>query len=346
MAVKSTQWSVDGSGPAPKVIVDESILKQGDVVRVKLSPYTPSVAELSFDPAVSDTDPFQLTQYKLDIPYVTEISRDKFDKKTITNYYYWVKNKTTIGAPGQLSTTSITNLLGDHDGIYAIPQQIKFFNQLDGRPNRYSILSVKNLGLEVNGVNSFKLRLNKDPTLRDDDKNISLKPAFAEWRLLRAGQVELIPILLWNTLIDTLTGSTQTGQALPYAALSLYDQKNDSSVSYGVDVGQVMTRSGIAKATLKYTVLNTKVYKYENGVLVPDYISYPGFDINQLDSYLSSPESIKLFMADLWRFAKSTQVNEIFFEVLQDLAAMNLELDMFFKTSYIALSDIRTTVID
>ena len=344
--VYKDQWNIDLTDPLnPMVVVIEALLKQGDEVRVKLNPYNPTLTELAFDPVESDTDPFQLVQYKLDYPYVKEILRDDFDNRVITNYYYWVKNKTTIGAPEQLSTLSIAQLLHVHGGMFAIPQKLKYFNELDGRPNRYSLLSIRDLGQEVRATNRFKLRLNKNPTLRSDDQDISLKPVHTEWKLLRPGQVNLIPVALWNTLTDTMAGSTLSNQVLPYTALSLYDQKNNSAVSYGVNDGQVMTKSNFAIDTVKHTILNTKVYKYENGVLVPDYISYTGFDINKLDEYLSSSDNIRKFMADIWRYAKPTQVNEIFFETLQDLAAASLELDMFFKTSLISLSDIRTITV-
>ena len=82
-----------------------------------------------------------------------------------------------------------------------------------------------------------------------------------------------------------------------------------------------------------------------NGTLVPDYISYPGFDASQLDVYLSSKETIRKFMTDLWRFAKPAQINEIFFAILQDSAAKNQEMTDFFKTSFISLSDVRTISI-
>jgi len=340
----SSEWSIGTNGSNPTIIITSALLKQGDIVRAVLAAYVPTVTDLAFDPSVSDTDPFQLVQYALDIPYVMEVSRDSNDNLTINNYYYWAKNKTTIGAPNQLSTTSVTQLLTATDGIYAIPQRLKYYNQLDNRPNRYSILSIKGLGSEVRAVDRYKLRFDKDPTLRDRDENISLKPVFTEWKLLRQGQLDLIPIALWNTLTDTLCGSTKLNQPLPYVSLALYDNKNGTSVSYGIDDGQIMDKASSAIATVKYTILNTQVDKYQNGVLVPDYISYAGFDISKLDSYFVSVSSIRQFMSDLWRYAKATQVNEIFFAALQDMAANDLEIDNFFKTSFISLSDVKTII--
>lgn len=340
-----TQWSIVMSGTSPMIVINPTLIKQGDNMRVVIKAYSPTLAELSFDPTVNDTNPFLVKQYQKDYPYVIESLRDSNNNKTINNYYYWAKNKTTSGMPGKLSTTLVTNLLIAHDGIYAIPQHLKFTNQIDNRPNRYSTLSIKGLGNEVHGVNSFKLRLNKDPSLRDRDENITLKSVYTEWKLLRKGQIDLIPVELWNTLVDTLAGSTKLNQALPFDTFKLYDQQHNTKVSYGVDVGQVMTNTKFAIDTVKYTIRNTQVDKYINGTFVPDYITYAGFDIAQLDNYLSSTPNIRQFMSDLWRFAKTTQVNEIFFAVLEDMAANNLEIDMFFKTSFISLSNIKTPII-
>lgn len=340
-----SKWSVVMVGDVPMVVVFEPMLNRGDLVRVKLDPYAPTSAELAFDPTVSDTNPFVLTQYKQDYPYTVETLRDENNNLSITNYYYWVKNKTTIPAPGKLMTVKIAELLQAHDGMYSVPQKLKFYNQLDARPNRYSSLSIKGLGLDVTAMNHYKLRLSKDSTLRESDNELSLKPIHEEWILLRPGQINTIPIELWNTLTDTLAGSTQLNQALPFTALSLYDQRNSTSVSYGFGPGQIMMDSAQAAATVKFTILNTQVDKYVNGALVPDYISYSGFDIAQLDTYFNSADSIRKFMSDLWRNAKPTQINEIFFAVLQDLASKNLEIDRFFKTSFISLSDVKTVTV-
>jgi len=352
--LKPTQWSVIMNGTTPTIVVNADLLRQGDLIRAVVNPYSPTAKDLAFDPTVSDTNPFILTQYKNDYPYVLEVLRDVNDALTVKNYYYWAKNKTTIGAVGQLSTADLTQLLTDNTDLYAVPQTLKFYNQLDGRPNRYSTLAVRNLGREVTSADRYKLRLSKDQTLRDRDENITIKPVFTEWQLLRRGQLDLIPLELWNKLVDTMCASTQLNLPLPYAPLALYDKKNGTSVSYGLDSGQVMTDADLAIATVKYTIQNTQVDKYVNGQLVPDYISYTPspaaamygtagvFNVAQLDAYLSTSTNIRTFMADLWRFAKPPQVNEIFFNVLQDMAAKSLEMDTFFKTSFISLNEIRT----
>ena len=355
-SISNSQWTVTRIGFINVIYIKESLLKTGDVVRVIVKNYIPSTVELNFDPSISDPNQMILTQYKLDYPYVMETLRDKNNNLTIVNYYYWVKNKTTPGNPNQLSTKMITNLLIAHDSIYAVPQIMKFYNQFDGRPNRYSTLCIKSLNSVVSAVDRYKLRLNKNPTLRDRDENLSLKPVFTEWMLLRSGQLNLIPSDLWTILTNTLTGSTMSNQSLPFTPLAIYDQKNNTSVGIGLNDGQVMTSSTRSINTVKYIILNTKVNKYENGILLTDYIYYTpspvsqmyapsdSFDISKLDLYLSNTNNIRQFMSDIWRFAKTSQINEIFFAVLEDMVTDNLEIDSFFKTSFISLNDVRINV--
>jgi hypothetical protein len=262
---------------------------------------------------------------------------------TVKNYYFWVKNKVAPAIGNQMGVKQISNLLKTHDDSYAVPQVFKFYNQIDARPNRYALLSLKNLSRYVKVEDTYKLRLTRNPTLRDDDQNIDLKNTHVEWKLLRQFQPTRLPRELWDLLTDTLAGETALGELLPFEPLKSYDERNDTTVRYGfLPKQQVLTDAETAKATFKYTVLNTRVDKYVDDKYVSDPISYPGFDINQLDEYLSTPENIRIFMSDLWRYAKPKQINEIFFAVLQDAAASNLELTDFFKTSFISLNEVRT----
>jgi hypothetical protein len=337
---KTDDWNVVLENGKPRVNISNIVT--GDVVKIKVSPYVPSKKELAFDPTVADTDPFLQVQYKKNYPHVHEILRDAYDGLTINNYYFWVKNKTSPVANKKLSIKQISSLLEFNEGVYAIPQRIKNFDQIDERPNRYAYLSFKNLSYVVKGANQAFLRIVDNAALRDRDQNLKLKPVHEEWKLLRVGQLDKIPKTLWDKLTDTLTATDHLDSELPYSAFDLYDKRNKTGVRYGFDQGQVLTDSSIAIETVKYTILNTKLDKYENGESIPDYISYTGFDVNRLNDYFSTKENIRKFMVDLWRFAKPSQVNEIFFAVLHDAAAKNFELTDLFKTSFISLSDIRT----
>ena len=341
--LRKDRWVLDTSGTWPVIRVNPDYLDRGDRVRAIIAKYIPTAQDLAFDPTVDDSDPLKLSQWAFDYPHVYEEKRNPLGGLTVKNYYFWVKNKVAPAVNKTLGVKQISTLLRTHDGSYAVPQGLKFYNQLDARPNRYALLSLKNLGRYVRVKDTYKLRLTRNPTLREDDRDITLKNVHVEWKLLRQFQPTRIPRNLWDLLTDTLCGSTALGQTLPFDPLQAYDDRNNTDVRYGFKQDQqILTDPAIAKATLKYTVLNTGVDKYLGGKYVTDYISYPGFDINNIDEYLSSTTNIRKFMSDLWRYAKPKQLNEIFFAVLQDAAASNLELTDFFKTSFISLNEVRT----
>ena len=341
--IRADRWSLDTTGSLPTIRLNPAYLHQGDKILVQIKKYVPLPADLAFNPAVSDPDPLVLSQWAYDYPCVFEEKRNSLGGLTIKNYYFWIRNKSVPAVGKALSINQTAELLRSHNGTYGVPQVIKYFNQLDARPNRYGMLSIKNLGQYVKVQDTYKLRLTRNPTLRDDDQDTALKNVHIEWQLLRQYQPTRIPRILWDLLTSTLAGETALGEVLPFEPLLSYDTRNGTSERYGfLAQQQLLTDPSIAKATVKYIILNTVVDKYVNGNYVADYISYPGFDINNLDVYLSSPTNIRKFMSDLWRYAKPKQLNEIFFAVLNDAAASNLELTDFFKTSFISLNEVRT----
>ena len=178
------------------------------------------------------------------------------------------------------------------------------------------------------------------------DGRSRLKNVHTEWALLRTRQSTPVPRELWEKLTDTLVGKTLLGQGLPSIPLSTYDLQHGTSTRYGFGSGQIITDSSIAIATVQYIILNTKIDKYVNGVLITDYISFidqgTPFDITQLTSYFVDEATIRKFMENLWRYATPQQINEIFFAVLNDSLSSNLEITDFFKTAYISMNDIRT----
>jgi hypothetical protein len=340
--LKTDKWTVVGETPAISI---NQVLSLGDVVRVKVSAYTPSKKELSFDPSVKDDDPLVMVQYKKNYPYVLEVLRDNNGGLNVKNYYYWVKNKTVPAENKKVSIKMAAELLRVHEGIYAIPQGMKEYDQINLLDNRYHTLAMINLSSEIKSEDRCFLRITENSALRDRDQNITMKPIHEEWKLIRIGQLDRIPKTLWDKVTETLTAADSLDNDLPFSSYELYDERNKTKVRYGLETGKILTDASSAIATVKYTILNTQLDKYENGETVPDYISYDGFDSSKIDEYFASKESIRKFMSDLWRFANASQINEIFFAVLQDAIAKNLELSGLFKTSFISLSDIRTVSI-
>jgi hypothetical protein len=341
----SSTWNITSSpiNGTTQYYVNVNGVNVGDDVVVIIPPYSPTSAELAYDPTVPGADPLILTQYAVDYPYVTEDVRSVTGDKTGTNYYFWVKGKCSLAnSKKDLSINAAASLLEAHDGTYAITQAFKYYNQADGRPNRYGMLSVKNLGQYVHKESTYKIRVNTNKALRNTDNGMSLKNVHTEWALLRPKQNTSIPKQLWDLLIDSVCGENAIGQPVPSQLYQSYDDRNGTKTRYGFNSGQILVDSDIAKTTIKYTIRNTTINKYDSSYnATPDYISYRGFDITQLDSYLSTSASSREFLTDLWRNATPRQVNEIFFAVLEDALTVNYAVTDFFKTSMIAMQEVQ-----
>lgn len=328
-----------------KIDVESSKLILGYKITVIIDPEELTQTQLNFDPLISDDDPKIVDQYKIDSPYVMEERRVSGDAKSKV-YYYWVKNKETPGINKKASLKRISHLLTYFDDSYCVPQVLKWADQLDGRPNRYATLYIENLGHYVKAENSYKMRFKSKPHLRNDDRDIDLKNVHEEWALIRPFQPTKIPQKLWDIATDTVAGVNSIGESLPNPSLSSYEERTGNVASIGPNRGQLLTDVESARTVVKYTILNTRVTKYENQELVSDFMNFIGFDINNVDAYLATSVSSRQLMADIWRNAKPKQINEIFFALLEDGISRNLEMPEFFKTSYIALNDVRTVAVE
>jgi hypothetical protein len=345
-----TAFTVTHNGATTMVIPAADRVKNGDFVRVVQPAHVPTADELKYDPTAIDADPTVLKTYKVNMPYSFFEDRNEYGRVIKTRYYYWVKNKESAVYGKNLSVKRVADLLREHDDLYCVPQILKFYNQLDGRPNRYGMLSVKNLARYVRKSSNYKLRIRGVASMRNDDNDMRLKNIHEEWMIIRPFQTTRIPKELWDRLTDTLCGETVFGQVLPYVPYAAYDERNPHAptAGYGIGVGQLMTDPKNARQTVKATILNTRVTKYDEttGEIMPDPINFTGFDINKLDTYLGSSDAIRAFMGDLWRKAKPKQINELFFAVLEDTLAKTKELSGIFKTSFISLNEVRTVAVD
>jgi hypothetical protein len=332
------------------VYIAESALSHGAMVKIVVEAYTPTAEELKFDPTAPSADPSVLTMYSMNTPYSKYEDRNEQGRVVRTRYYYWVKNREAAVYGKNVSCKRVAELLRSHDDMYCVPQVLKFYNPIDGRPNRYGLLSIKNLARYVRKASNYKLRIRGVYSARNDDKDMNLKNIHEEWKLLRPAQTSKIPKELWDKLVDTLCGETAFGQPLPYIPYSAYDERNASAppAGYGIGVGQVLTDSATAIATVKGTILNTRVTMYDgtSGEVVLDPIRFTGFDIAKLDTYFTSTDAIREFMSNVWRLAKAKQINELFFAVLDDSLARTKELAGIFKTSYVSLNEVRTVAVD
>ena len=164
--INKASWTASVLGSGSYINIYESEVKLGDFIRVRVHPTALSKSELSFDPTVAD-NVLMFTQYTRDTPYVVETVRNDVDQPVITSYYFWVKNRVTLGTKKTLAVSTVANLLRGDNVIYAIPQIFKEYNQLDARPNRYAMLAVNKLGTTVTEDSTYKLRISQNSTLRN-----------------------------------------------------------------------------------------------------------------------------------------------------------------------------------
>lgn len=330
------------------VFTSQAGILKGARLRAELPFRVPTSDELKLTLEGTTADPTKLVEFKYDTPYAMHEERNEFGRVSKTRYYYWVKHKETPAAGKKLSVKLATQQLKAHPGPYAVPQVLKRFNQLDGRPNRYGLLTVVDLTRFVRKDDSYKLRITENGSMRDDDRDITLRTTHSEWKLIRKNQPTKIPKELWDKLVDTLCGETATGQTLPFTSYTEYDSRNRTTSRIGLKQGQVLADPTQAVATVKGTLLNTQVVTYD--ALANTFVSMPvefeGYDASALDTYLESPTSIRSFMANLWNKAEPRNINELFFAVLDDSLAASYELADIMKTSFVSLDEVRTVVVE
>jgi hypothetical protein len=308
-------------------------IKFGSIIQVIILAFEPSAKELAFNPEIEDNILIQV-QYKIDYQYVTVPVRNSGGTITNTKYYFWVKNRSTAARNKKLSVKSMTAQLVSGPSNYLTFQHIS-----TTAPFYYDAITVSGLSYLVTQDNTFKLRFTRNFTLRDDPEQLDLKDTHVEWALIRPGQRTKIPEQLWNKIVDTAVGADSAGNTLPSAKRSSYDDRNGTRTRFGFGPDQVLAPSELVISTLLFTVLNTTLVNDSGTIPMPDYMSF--LDFSESDKFFSTPASTRNTLTRIWNEAKPSQINELFFAVLNDIAAANYEMTDLFKTSRLAAYSIK-----
>jgi hypothetical protein len=337
VAQLSSTFTISGS------VVSISTLSTGDYITVILRAYSPTADELSFDPTVEDDLTVQ-EQYKEDYQYVSVPVRSA-DDGTITStlYYFWVTGRSVAASGKTLSTKAITSLLTNGPSTYMTLQHLTPDSDLPTgtvlSSPVYDSIALSGLSYLVTKDSTFKLRLMNDNTLRDDPEGLNLKDTHAEWTLIRPGQRTRIPEALWNKLTDTACGADVAGNPLPAPERVAYDERNGTRTQYGFGSDQILAPSDLVTSTILYTILNTTVVDDSDDTAAPYYIQF--LDFNESDTWFATAESTRNILTRIWNEAEVSQVNEIFFAVLNDICAANYELTDLFKTSRLSAYSVK-----
>ena len=311
-------------------------ISSGHKVVAIVPTYEPSTSELAFDPEIED-DPRIQVQYKNDYQYVSKPKRDESGNIVGTNYYFWVEGKSTI----PFGTRNISIQQAQQLLTYG-PSTYLTFQELDSTNEKYRAITIAGLSSYVAKDNTFKLRFTRDFTLRDDPLELDLKNTHAEWILMRPKQKFKIPVQLWDKLVDSACGQDKIGQSLPSLTRVLYDERHGTHTKYGFGSDQVFAEKSLIIASLTNTILNPKTTVYLNGINTITAIA--GIDFSQSTTWFATPSSTRQLLDFIWRTALPQQINELFFEVLNDALSNNYEFSDIFKTSRISAHSIMTVI--
>ena len=307
-------------------------VKFGDEITIIIRPYSPTAEELAFDPDTED-DLLIQNQFKVNYQYVEIPVRDNSGNILSTKYFFWVKNRSITSAKKKLSVKSIEAFLRNGPD-----QFLTFQNLVNG--DYYDAITIAGLSQIVAKDDTFKLRFMRDFTLRDNPNGLDLKDTHTEWALIRPKQRLRIPEKLWLKMVDSACGKDLAGNQIPSARRIAYDERNGSSSRYGFGADQILADSGLIKSTILYTILNTKLVDTSgDGISFTDYMTF--LDFSSYDTWFENAESTRQILTDIWNKGKASQINEVFFAVLEDIVASNYELTDIFKTSRLSVQSTR-----
>ena len=213
----------------------------------------------------------------------------------------------------------------------------------------YDACAISGLGTTVTKNDSYKLRFLRDFTLRDDPEELKLKNVHTEWTLIRQHQSSKIPASLWLALTNSICTQDAAGNPLPSQTRINYDSKYNTFTRFGFGTGQTFVDGSLALTSLLNTVLNTSLTIEIGATSITDYITMFNIDSSTTAeslqaTWFSDPTTARNTMNQLYSSARASQVNEIFFSVLNDALANNYEFTDLFKTSLITVNS--STIVE
>jgi hypothetical protein len=320
-----------------------NIPPEGSTITMLYRAYHPTDKELAFDPDVADDVTIQI-QYKQDYQYTELEIRNDDGNITGKKYYFWVQDK-SIPQTGKAMSLEQAKIQ-----LKSGPNAFTIFSRLLADPTiknvhqaSYDSCSISGLNMYVTKNDSFKLRMLRDFTLRDDPEEMSLKNTHTEWALIRKQQSSKIPEKLWGILTDAICGMDIGGNVLPSQTRVDYDLRNGTRSRFGFNSGQIFADTALLRTSVTNTILNTGLTLHLVNKTVPDYIT--ALDFNNSDLWFSNATNARVTMNLIWNTGRALQVNEIFFSALEDALANNYEFSDMFKTSLITINS-ATTITD
>ncbi len=303
--------------------------------------------DLTFDPSVYD-DGDTTVWWKQDFEYSLINMTDKLDN-LVTYFCFWVEQSNIINdGNNQIPVNQIATNLVSNTNPYYITKYLTEINEINplvldrtslkynnipydilmgNLPMSYRRLIVRNISDYVKDNNNYLLRFTKDLTLRDNIKsnglNNNLKNVHEEWMLFRKQQPINIDKLLWDKMVDGLSGDKLSRERV------LYDAQFGTDTRFGLGPNQVFVDSVMGLTT------------------VLTYLTDPTIDFNpvQIDQFLlkysfDTPDNIREAMEEMYYTFGYQHINNIWFNVLHDALATKKTHPELMKTSWISLKGV------
>lgn len=311
-----------------------NIFGEGAVILFKNRAKQPTESDLAFNPEIKENFTVQ-RQYKKDYEYTEIKQRDSFGNLTNSLYYFWVRDKTVASRGQEMSLLQAQTMLKNGQNGHVVLARA---NPISNRNYKFAFDScaIAGLGTYVARDNAFKLRFVRNFTLRDDPEEMNLKSVHTEWTLLRRGQSKKVPVELWNLITSAISGVDAFGNQVPSQSRIEYDNRNGTRTRFGSGSDQIFADSELVKQSVINTILYPKTTLKLGARQLTDFIT--SLDPNKSEEWFSSPTKSRETMATIFGNARASQINEIFFNVLDDALANNFELTDLFKTSLITVS--------
>lgn len=336
-----------------------------DYIDVVRDLHTLSAAEKEFDPDVED-DGTTTTQWKYDYQFSETVAAVNNFGTQQTYYYFWVEQSTTSpNTTDGMSISEITNKLKHIDSPYLIVQKPMDSETIptlygydrsdygavwdmheptdvvaDATNVMYRQAIIRNIAQYVDDSSQYMIQFTRDLALRDRLPNIysqmNVKNKHQEWVMFREGQLDNIPIMLWNKMVESLTGiSLLDSSPIPSLDRRLYDDKYGTNTRYGLATGQAFIDKNLGISTLQHYLLDPSN-------------NFAPIDINDFFSRhdFSTSVGIKAVLAEIYGTFGSEHVNRIWFELLQDALSTKDKYKGLMKTSWVALRGVRVLEVN
>jgi hypothetical protein len=327
-----------------KEVTIETQLNPQDTVRL-IKPLPTVSTDAAFVIATSTSTTIQ---YQTDYPYTAINTVDNFGNVVSTKYYFWVRGKLSPSTGHDLSISDAAAQLAILPSPYVFFQDFQSLpgpealeddlntepGFLDVTPGYYSQIIIKGVGNNIIQSNDrYSVRFTKDFTLRDSlEGSISLKNKHEEWELIRQQQSEIIPLVLWNRVTESIAGFLLSDPTTPVPSLNrvFYDQQFGTSTQWGLGDQQSFVSAVLAVNTIINEINDTR------------------FDLSPIDrdvffatySFDTPTDSIAAMNA-IYNTFPPLVVNRIWFSVLMDALTLQSQMTDLFKTSYLALQGVR-----